>query len=130
MKNAALRGTRYWLLSLAAALVVLVLLGIHMAMMHLDGLLASLVPAWATPLHWAPTLARARSLAFSVGYLLLLTTALYHGFYGLRTLLLELDRGPVWERGVTVGCWLMGGALWVIGSVTTLVLFLSSGGDV
>lgn len=128
MKTDAMRGTRLWMLSIGAALVVLVLLGIHMAMMHLDGLLASVVPAWAAPLRWPPTLARARSLAFSAGYLLLLTTALYHGFYGLRTLLLELDRGPAWERGITVACWLVGGALWAFGSVTTIVLLLTTGG--
>ena len=129
MKTDVLRGTRYWMLSLIAALVVLVLLGIHMAMMHLDGLLVSVVPAWAAPLRWMSTLARARSLVFSAGYLLLLTTALYHGFYGLRTLLLELDRGPAWERGITVACWLVGGALWVSGSVTTLILLVSTGGS-
>ena len=74
------------------------------------------------------SLARARSLAFSAGYLVLLTVALYHGFYGLRTLLLELDRGPVWERGVTIGCWLAGGTLWLLGCATTIALLLTAGG--
>ena len=47
--------------------------------------------------------ARATSVFFTVTYVLLLGAALYHGFYGLRNILLELNPGAGVRRAINVG---------------------------
>ena len=85
--------TRYWALNIASALVLLVLLGAHMGVMHLPGLLGQLNPAWGDPLAWEQVRERGNSLMATVGYVLLLGLALFHGFYGLHRLLTEFIDG-------------------------------------
>ena len=67
---------------MAAGLVILPLLGLHMVVMHLDGLVGIFNPAGGHPIDWANVAARAQSLFIAVTYVLLLGAALFH------------DRGP------------------------------------
>ena len=52
--------------------------------------------------------------------MVLLGTALFHGFYGLRTILTEWWTSKGAARVVNAGCWLIGVALFVIGTVAAL----------
>jgi len=91
-----MRDQRLWTWHVLAGLVILVFLGLHMAIMHLDVLLGIFNPADPHPTAWANVAARARMGFFTVSYIVLLGAALFHGLYGLRNILFEL--GPA--RGV------------------------------
>ena len=106
-----------WTWHIGAGVVILVFLGLHMAIMHLDtalGLMFS--PAGGHPIDWANVVARAQSSFFTVTYVVLLGAALFHGFYGTRNIIFEL--GP--PRGVkTAVNWLFllaGVVLFVVGT--------------
>jgi succinate dehydrogenase / fumarate reductase membrane anchor subunit len=91
-----MRDQRLWTWHVLAGLVILVFLGLHMAIMHLDVLVGIFNPADPHPIAWANVVARAKMGFFTVSYIVLLGAALFHGLYGLRNILFEL--GPA--RGV------------------------------
>jgi len=91
-----MRDQRLWTWHVLAGLVILVFLGLHMAIMHLDVLVGIFNPADSHPIAWANVVARAKMGFFTVSYIVLLGAALFHGLYGLRNILFEL--GPA--RGV------------------------------
>jgi len=103
MTGAGMRETRYWTWHMAAGVAILFLLGMHMVTMHLGGLtglyVADRTQDAASP---ANSQARDASLFLTVVYILLLALALYHGLYGLRTIIFELTLRPSTERAVTV----------------------------
>lgn len=112
--------TRIWLWSLLSGLVVLVLLGWHMAVMHLHGSLGAIVAMPAEPLAWEDVVTRGRSAVVTSAYVLLLGAALFHGFYGLRTMLTEYWPARDAQRLITAGCWLTGGALFAVGTYAAI----------
>ncbi len=105
-----------WFLFLVAGLVVLPLLALHMAVMHLDGTLAVGNPAGGHPVDWANVMARGRIAAFALTYPLLLGAALFHGFYGLRSILFELGPAAGIKKAISALLLLAGLALFVYGS--------------
>ena len=109
--------TRYWTWHMAAGVAIFVLLGLHMATMHLGGLTGLLV---ADPAEHATSpgnsQARDASLGLTLGYIALLGLALYHGLYGVRTILLELTLEPRTERTVTVVLVIVGLGLFGLGA--------------
>jgi succinate dehydrogenase hydrophobic anchor subunit len=88
-----IKDTKLWTWHVLAGLIIFVLLGLHMVTMHLNELLplAMLNPAGGHPIDWANVMARAEQISTTVVYILLLGTALYHGLYGLRNILMELN---------------------------------------
>jgi succinate dehydrogenase / fumarate reductase membrane anchor subunit len=93
-----MRDRTLWTWHVGAGVVILVLLGLHMVIMHLDATLAFLGVGGGDPIEWDSVAERARSVFFTVTYVLLLGAALYHGFYGLRNILLELNPGAGLRR--------------------------------
>ncbi|GFN22281.1 hypothetical protein [Thermanaeromonas sp. C210] len=89
-----MRESRYWILSLVAAACLVVLLGTHLFLMHLDTLLAYLGMANPDPLDYSAVMARGRSGGWVGAYILLLAFSLYHGLYGLRSVLSEVVSPP------------------------------------
>lgn len=112
-----MRDRTLWTWHIGAGAVILVLLGLHMAIMHLNQTLGIF---GAEPLGWESVAQRATSLFFTVTYVLLLGAALYHGFYGLRNILLELDPGPGLRRTIDVGLSVVGLALFAFGTWAAL----------
>jgi succinate dehydrogenase / fumarate reductase membrane anchor subunit len=115
-----MRDRTLWTWHIGAGLVILVLLGLHMVIMHLDTTLGIFGTEGAEPVEWASVAARAQTVFFTVTYVILLGAALYHGFYGLRNILLELNPGPLVRRIVNVGLAALGAALFVFGSCPRL----------
>ncbi len=112
-----MRETKYWTWHMAAGVVILFLLGLHMLIMHLGGITQLFAPYGGEAISTANSLFRDGHLFFTVTYILLLGVALYHGLYGLRTILLELTLKPVVEEAITfvllvVGIGLMGLGTW------------------
>jgi succinate dehydrogenase / fumarate reductase membrane anchor subunit len=112
-----MRDRTLWTWHIGAGAVILVLLGLHMAIMHLNQTLGIF---GAEPLAWDSVAQRATSLFFTVTYVLLLGAALYHGFYGLRNILLELNPGPALRRTIDVGLSVIGLALFAFGTWAAL----------
>ena len=90
----AIKDTKLWSWHVLAGLIILILLGLHMLTMHLNELLpiALLNPGnVADPIDWANVAVRAQQISMVVIYILLLGIALFHGLYGLHTILMELN---------------------------------------
>jgi succinate dehydrogenase / fumarate reductase membrane anchor subunit len=115
-----MRDRTLWTWHIGAGVVILVLLGLHMAIMHLDQSLGIFGTPGAEPVEWESVVARAGSLFFTVTYVLLLGAALYHGIYGLRNILLELNPGPGIRRVVNVGLTVVGLGLFAFGTWAAL----------
>jgi len=115
-----MRDRTLWTGHIGAGLVILVLLGLHMAIMHLDATLGIFGTPGAEPVEWESVAARAGSAFFTVTYVLLLGAALYHGLYGLRNILLELNPGAAVRRTINVGLSLVGLALFGFGTWAAL----------
>ena len=82
--------TATWLLSLMAALIAFVLLGLRMSF-------------------------------FTVSYVLLLAVSLYHGFYGLHTILTEIWTSRRAGSVIAVLCTALGGGLFTLAVAATAV---------
>jgi len=96
-----MRETKYWTWHMAAGVVILFLLGLHMLIMHLGGTTHLFAPHGGEAVSKANSLFRDGKLFFTFTYILLLGVALYHGLYGLRTILFELTLKPAVERAIT-----------------------------
>ena len=111
-----MRDQRLWTWHVLAGLVILALLGLHMAVMHLDTLLGWFNPDGMKPIAWASVIERARMGFFTVSYVVLLGAALFHGLYGLRNILFELGPGRALKGLISVVLALGGAGLFVFGA--------------
>ena len=120
-----MRDQKLWTWHLAAGVVILFLLGMHMIVMHLNVAvpLRGLNPAGGHPIDWANVVARGKSAAYMVTYILLLGAALFHGLYGLRNILFELNPASWLKRGVSIVLLLCGLALFVYGTWAAIAGF-------
>ena len=112
-----MRETKYWTWHMAAGVVILFLLGLHMTIMHIGGITHLYAPLAGEATSKANSQFRDGHLFFTVTYILLLAVALYHGLYGLRTILFELTLKPIVEKVITfvflvVGLGLFGLGTW------------------
>lgn len=112
-----MRETKYWTWHMAAGVLIFILLGLHMTTMHLGGLTGLFVShPEETAVAQVNSQARDGRSLFSAGYILLLGIALYHGLYGLRTILFELTLSPGTEKAVSAVLWILGLGLFGLGS--------------
>ncbi len=107
-----------WTWQIATGVVILVLLGLHMGIMHLNDTLGLAVwnPAGNDPLDWQNVTARARQVFFTVTYVLLLATALFHGLNGLRNILFELGPTPRARSLIVAALTVVGAGLLILGT--------------
>ena len=111
-----MRDQRLWTWHVGAGLAVLILLGLHMAIMHVDAILGVFNAPGTEAIEWANVAARAKSAFFMVTYVVLLAAALFHGLYGLRNILLELNPAEGLKRGVGILLALVGVGLFGLGT--------------
>lgn len=117
-----MRESRWWMLSLGAAALMVVLLTLHMGLMHLSGVMKVLGADPGDVRSFAAVLERGRSAAQMFFYLLFLGAALYHGLYGLRSILLEVTRQR--SQGLLSGLVLAAGLLaFAYGAYVTVKTF-------
>jgi succinate dehydrogenase / fumarate reductase membrane anchor subunit len=105
-----MKESTLWLLFLLAGILILVTLSIHMGVMHLDSLLGI-----RDVLSYESTVERGRDIFFAVVYTVLLGAALYHGLYGLRTILGELTLPRGLEKIISWAFLLFGLVVFVYG---------------
>jgi succinate dehydrogenase hydrophobic anchor subunit len=111
-----MRDSKLWTWHLAAGAVILVFLGLHMVVMHLDAILGILNPAGGSPVDWANVVARAKSAFFAVTYVVLLGAALFHGLYGLRNIIFELNPTRPLKTAISTVLLVGGVGLFVLGT--------------
>jgi succinate dehydrogenase/fumarate reductase cytochrome b subunit len=117
-----MRETKFWTWHMAAGVVILALLGLHMIIMHLGGLTHLFAPYGGEAVSRENSLFRDGRLFFTVTYILLLGVALYHGLYGLRTILFELTLRPAVEKAVSVVLLILGLGLFGLGTWAAVVV--------
>ncbi len=113
--------TKYWTLHMAAGVIIFVLLGAHMVTMHMGGM-TGLAVANPEQESVAPANSQARDAnpLFTAAYVVLLGIALFHGLYGLRTILFELTLKPGLEKAVTALLVVLGLGLFGLGTWAAL----------
>lgn len=112
-----MRETHLWLLSLASAVIILVLLAVHFAVMHYSTVFTGQSIEEARSL--SEVIARGRSAVQMIVYVLFLAVALYHGLYGLRGIILELPLAQTWSRPVSLIILIVGLLFFAYGTYVT-----------
>ena len=91
-----MRESKLWFFHILSGAALIILLGLHTVIMHFDtvlgwlGLAQALGSADGGPLAFGNVLMRMQSASHTAVYLLLLFIGLFHGLYGLRSLIFEL----------------------------------------
>jgi succinate dehydrogenase hydrophobic anchor subunit len=111
-----MRETKYWTWHMAAGVVIFFLLGLHMLIMHVGGITQLFAPHGGEAVSIKNSQFRDGIVFFTVTYILLLGVALYHGLYGLRTILFELTLKRAVEKAITVVLLLLGVGLFGLGA--------------
>ena len=112
-----MRETRLWSLHLLVIPIIIVLLGLHFAVMHYAPVFYGVSVEEAR--NFETMIERGRSVAQLVLYILLLAAGLYHGLYGLRGILRELPLTPAFVKLVDVGILLFGLFIFALGTYVT-----------
>ena len=117
-----MRETKLWTWHMFAGIAILVLGGLHMLIMHFDDTVRLFNDAEiGNALAWGNVLARSKMVFFVITYILLLAVALWHGLYGLRTIIFELGIGKGLQKTVNVVFLIGGIGLFAIGSWAAIV---------
>lgn len=111
-----MRETKFWTWHMAAGVVILFLLGLHMLIMHIGGITHLFAPFGGEAVSKSNSLFRDGRMFFTVSYILLLGVALYHGLYGLRTILFELTLSRVTEQVISAILLVLGLGLFGLGT--------------
>jgi succinate dehydrogenase hydrophobic anchor subunit len=109
--------TRLWSLHLLVIPIIVVLLGLHFAVMHYAPVFYGVNVEEARS--FEVMVERGRSVAQFVLYILLLAAGLYHGLYGLRGIIRELPLTPSLTKAVDIGILLFGLLIFGLGTYVT-----------
>ncbi len=110
-----MRETAYWTWFIIAGIVILIVAGLHMTVMHLP-MLGILNPQGGEVTDWGNVVFRSRNQVLAFAYIVLLGAVLYHGLYGLRTIVFELGPRKSVQQILTVLFWITGLALFGFGT--------------
>ncbi len=116
--------SKLWVYHLIAGAVILVLLGIHMFIMHLDAILYSIGIGSPHPIGSESVFARSKELFFMITYIILLGAALYHGLYGFKNILFELTLAKKVEKFISGFLTLCGILLFAYGTFAAVFVFM------
>ena len=81
----------------------------------------------AEPTRSAEVFHRSQQLFFMVTYILLLGAALFHGLYGLRSMLFELSLSKSIQKAIGGLCAVAGVVLFIYGSYAAIAVFQMKG---
>ena len=122
-----MRESKLWFWHILTAVIILVLLGVHMCTMHLGAFLSSVGLGSSDPVKAEQVFHRSQQMIYMITYILLLGTALFHGLYGLRSMLLELSFSRALEKTIGGVCAVAGIALFIYGSWVAVLVFQMGG---
>jgi len=126
-----MKESRLWFWHLISGLALILLLGVHTVIQHFDSILTWLgfIPqaAWQSGGHLVGSLnfqhavlPRMQSVSMTAVYLLLVVFGLFHGLYGLRSMIFELKFSAKAKQVVGVVILIIGIAAAVYGVYTVL----------
>ncbi len=118
-----MRESTLWVMHIFAGAIILVLLGLHMFIMHLDDVLGVIGIGYPEPTSGESVFVRSEQMFFMVTYILLLGAALYHGLYGFRNMLFELTLPRAAETLINWSFTLVGLALFAYGTYAAIFVF-------
>ncbi len=118
-----MRESRLWFWHILSAAIILVLLGVHMGTMHLSAILSSIGIGSRDPVKSAEVFHRSQQLIYMITYILLLGSALFHGLYGLRSMLFELSLSKSMEKAIGSVCAVAGIVLFIYGTYVAVRVF-------
>lgn len=122
-----MRESKLWSWHILTAVIILVLLGLHMGIMHLSAIMSALGLGSAEPTKSADVFHRSQQAFFMVTYILLLGSALFHGLYGLRSMIFELSISKSAQKAIGGLCAVAGVALFIYGSYAAIAVFQMKG---
>ena len=108
--------TKFWTWHLFAGVLILVLLGGHMVYTHMGELTGFMREHDSDGISIENSQARDAKAFFPAFFILLLGIALYHGLYGLRTILFELCPHPGAQKIMSALLLVLGLGLFGLGS--------------
>ena len=121
-----MKETGYWTWFIIAGVMIFFLGGLHIMIVHLNGVVGIFNPFGSDAVAWENVTYRGKSLYFTLTYIVLLGAVLYHGLYGLRTILVESGLQKNTQRKLTVSLWAIGIILFVIGTLAAAVAKIAS----
>lgn len=122
-----MREAKLWFWHIITAVFILFLLGSHMGIMHMGAILSALGLGSDNPTSAENVFARSQQMLFMVTYIVLLGTALFHGLYGLRSILCELSLSKTLEKLIGSLFTVAGIALFLYGTYVAVQLFKMKG---
>jgi succinate dehydrogenase hydrophobic anchor subunit len=122
-----MRESKLWFWHILSAVVILVLLGVHMGIMHLGEILSYVGIGSGDAVDSANVFHRSQQAIFMITYILLLGAALFHGLYGLRSMLFELSLSKALEKTIGGLCAVVGVGLFIYGSYAAVQVFQMKG---
>jgi succinate dehydrogenase hydrophobic anchor subunit len=118
-----MRESKLWFWHILTGIIVLVLLGVHMGTMHLGAVTKIFGTGSADPVVSAGVFHRSQQTVYLISYIALLGAALFHGLYGLRSMLFELSLSKALEKAIGGLCAVGGIALFIYGSYVAVIVF-------
>ncbi len=118
-----MRESKLWFWHILTGIVILILLGVHMGTMHMGAILSHIGIGSSDPVKSAEVFHRSQQLIYMVTYIILLGAALFHGLYGLRSMLFELSLPKGMEKAISFVCTIAGVVLFVYGSYVAVMLY-------
>ena len=122
-----MRESKLWFWHILSAVIILVLLGVHMGIMHMGEILSFVGIGSGDAVESAHVFRRSQQAIFMVTYILLLGAALFHGLYGLRSMLFELSLSKALEKTIGGLCAVVGICLFLYGSYAAVQVFQMKG---
>jgi len=120
-----MRHTYLQLLQIVSGVFIVVLLGIHMIVSHLDAVLGFFGVDVIEPTSWQAMIGRADKGVWAGLYIALLAFVLYHGLYGLRNIIIEMNPSVKTERMVTRVFIVFGIIAFIVGTYVPVALWIS-----
>ena len=111
-----MRESTLWLLHILTAVILVAAVGVHLSTFS-----SIMGQGFDRGLEWVNVVARGRNPFYAALYLVFLGAALYHGLYGLRSIILEVTRSPVIARLASVTLTALGVAAYLYGAYGVLV---------
>jgi succinate dehydrogenase hydrophobic anchor subunit len=122
-----MRESKLWFWHVVTGIIILVLLGVHMCTMHLGAILSALGLGSSDPVSADQVFHRSQQMIYMITYIVLLGSALFHGLYGLRSMLLELSLSKALEKMIGAVCAIAGIGLFTYGSYVAVLVFQMGG---
>ena len=115
--------SRWELLHMLTGILIAGLLGAHMVVLHLNSILGFFGIGSPDPASWNTMIERSKQTVWLGIYISLLAVVLFHGLYGLRGIIFELNPSTAAERWITRAFTVLGVLIFAGAAYVPLTLF-------